>query len=121
MRHHDGVTVGRRFRDDLGSELAAGAAAIVDHDLLTEGLAQFMRDDAADDVGAAAGRKADDHPYRFRRIRLSVSCCYRYARGSQREREAKSFCMTTSPAVSAIIGRDRLHACDSLHGTSTLY
>jgi hypothetical protein len=56
--HQQAVAIGRRARDRLGADVAAGAAAVVDDDLLAELPAQFEGDDAADDVGRAVRRIA---------------------------------------------------------------
>ena len=55
-----GVAVGCRGRHRLGGEIAAGAAAIFDHDRLLEPLAELLPDQACDHVGNAAGREGDD-------------------------------------------------------------
>jgi hypothetical protein len=51
------VTIGIAFRDRFGADGAAGAGTVVDHDLLAEQFAHLVGDAAADDRGAAAGRK----------------------------------------------------------------
>ncbi len=60
QREQDRVAVGRRFRDDVGAEIAGGAAAVVDDDRLAELRRQRLDDDARNDVGAAARRIRDD-------------------------------------------------------------
>ena len=71
QRHdQERVAVLRRVGDDLGANHAAGAAAIVDDDLLAEPLAEMLRDDAGDDVVDAAGRKRHDQPHRPVRVIL---------------------------------------------------
>src|SRR5262249_3563733 len=59
---------GRRLGREVRSDRAAGAAPVVDDDRLAELLAEPLRDDAADDVVAAAGREGDDQADPFRRI-----------------------------------------------------
>ena len=59
--HHDRVTVGRRFRRDIGAYAARCAAAIVDDELLPHVLADFLQHDAADYVIGAAGRPRNNH------------------------------------------------------------
>src|SRR5687767_14827142 len=51
----DGVAVRRRFRCDLGADVARGARAVLDDHLLTEHLRQSSRNGAPDGVGARAG------------------------------------------------------------------
>ena len=87
VRHHDGVTVGCGPRQEFRRKLAAGAAAVVDDDLLAERFTEFLRDDAADDVGAAAGRKADHHADRFGGVTLGERGAARGAQQTQREQE----------------------------------
>ncbi len=54
-QHQNRVTVLVRLRDRVGAERRARAGLVLDHEILTERLLQLLRDDAADDVGAAAG------------------------------------------------------------------
>src|SRR3954468_20694489 len=56
----DGVTVGIGFRQRAAADGAAGAGAVVDHDLLAERLAELVADRADDDGGAAARREWND-------------------------------------------------------------
>jgi hypothetical protein len=65
VRHHDVVAVGRRFRRELRRDHPGGAPAVLDEDGLAEVLGELLRDDAPDDVGAAAGREADEHTDRL--------------------------------------------------------
>ena len=60
----DRVAVGFGARDRFGPHIAAGAGAIVDDDLLLEPFAEFLGDDARDDVGTAAWREWHDQPDR---------------------------------------------------------
>src|SRR6185436_5579982 len=69
----NGVAVRRRLRHGLRSYGAPGAAAVIDDDLLAQVFAQTLRQQAPDDVVAAAGGERDDQTYRLRGIdRL---CC----------------------------------------------
>ena len=51
-------------------DIAAGARPVLDDEWLTEPLRQPLSDQARDDVGRAAGGKADDDAHRPRRIGL---------------------------------------------------
>ena len=53
----DGVAVGRGLCDRTGRDRAAGAAAVLDHDLLSERLAHPLGHQARQRVIAAAGRE----------------------------------------------------------------
>ena len=64
------VTVRGRSHDDLGADIAAGAGPVFDDELLAEPLRQRLSNEARDDVGCIAGRKADDDAHRPRRIGL---------------------------------------------------
>ena len=55
-----GVSIGRRFGDNVDADNALGAAAIVEHQRLTQLCAGFIADAARDDVGGAAGGEGDD-------------------------------------------------------------
>ena len=59
--HERGVTVLVRTRDILGGERSAGANLVLDNDRLFQQLGQRLRNDARDNVGAAAGAEADNH------------------------------------------------------------
>jgi len=52
----DGVAVRRRLGDRIGADIAAGARAVLDDNLLPEALAELLPHDARDDVGAGAGK-----------------------------------------------------------------
>jgi hypothetical protein len=69
-RHHDRITVGRAFRGQFSRDIAAGASAIVDHERLTELVAQRRFHRARDDVRRAARRKRNENADRARRVLL---------------------------------------------------
>src|SRR5271169_3758430 len=56
--------------DRLRANIATGAWPVLDEEVLSEPLRQPLRHQARDDVGAAAGGKADDQAHRPRRIGL---------------------------------------------------
>ncbi len=61
--HHDRVAVRRRFRGLLHSDQPACAAAVIDDELLTEILGEFVRELAGGDVAAAAGSEWHNHTH----------------------------------------------------------
>ena len=64
------VPIGRRMHDGLGSDIAAGARAILHYELLAKSLGQPLSYKARQDVGRATSPKADDDANRPRRIGL---------------------------------------------------
>ena len=65
---HDGVAVAIRLGHRRGGDGAAGAAAIVDDELLAPHVAELLEQDAAHRVGAARRRIGNHHLDRPRRI-----------------------------------------------------
>ena len=61
------MAVGGRTRDRLGADVARSARPVLNDEWLSEALGQPLTDQAHEDVGRAAGRKADDDAYRPRR------------------------------------------------------
>ena len=79
------VTVRRRARDRLQSEIATRTRPIVDEHRLPKPLRQRLADDAGDDVGRAAGADEYEHRDRPRRIGLRAGQMrQRWKRGSAR-------------------------------------
>ena len=64
------VTVWRRLRHQIGTDVAAGARAIVDDNLLAEHARCALGCDPRECVAAAACRRADDQAYGFGGVRL---------------------------------------------------
>ena len=60
-----GVAVGRRGDRGLRCDIAAGAGAVLDHELLAEMVGQRLRHDARHGVDRAARRKAVDEAHRM--------------------------------------------------------
>ncbi len=84
---HDGVAVGGCLGDRVRGDQSAGAGAVLDHEGLARRLRELLRDDAPGDIGAAAGREADDKLDRMVRIfRLGVA---RSRRETNRQRQAE--------------------------------
>jgi hypothetical protein len=65
-----GVAIRGRFGDRFGSDVAAGAGAVLNDELLAEAIGQPLTHQARLDVGSPAGGKADDDAHRPRRIGL---------------------------------------------------
>ena len=53
------------MRDDVGTDHAVGARAVVDDKRLTEAFAEFLRDYARRQVVGAARRERHDNAHRF--------------------------------------------------------
>ncbi len=70
--HEQRVAVGWRLGDDLRADVAARARAVVHHELLTEGAAQFGRDGPREDVGGAAGGEGHDDAHGLGRPRVGA-------------------------------------------------
>src|SRR6266850_5335905 len=64
------VAVGWRFDAGLDADQAAGAAPVLDHDLLPERDAELLGDEAPADVTAAAGGEGHDELHRLDGVRL---------------------------------------------------
>jgi hypothetical protein len=72
-QEHQRVAVRRRARNELRADVAVAAAAVVDHELLAERLAELDRDQAAEDVGGPTGRERNHEPHRPRGVGLRRS------------------------------------------------
>ena len=57
---HDGVAVGLGLGTDFKADDAAGATAIVDYEMLPEGIGQLCRQHTRQDVAGAAGHEGCD-------------------------------------------------------------
>jgi hypothetical protein len=68
--HHEQqrVAVRRRAHDRVGGDVAAGAGAVLDHELLAEALRQPLPDHAGGCIGGTAGRKTENDAHGPRRI-----------------------------------------------------
>ena len=69
--HEQCVTVGSSFGGQFGAEIAASAGTVVHDDLLADLIAEFLRNDAGDNVDPAARGRGRNHAHRFNRVRLS--------------------------------------------------
>ena len=72
MQQH-GIAVGRGAGGTAGGDHAAGAADVLDDDLLAERLRHAVLDDARDRIGRAAGRER--HHERDRTAGIGLRCC----------------------------------------------
>lgn len=68
--HHDGVAVRGDARDLAGRGVAAGAAHILDVELLAKIVGEFLSNDTRNGVGRSARGESDDHPHRLAGIAL---------------------------------------------------
>ena len=70
--HHEQERVAVRWRayDRLGCDVAAGAGAVLDNELLAEPLGQPLPDHAGGRIGRAAGGKAENDAHGPRRVGL---------------------------------------------------
>src|SRR2546425_6034286 len=67
-RHQQRVAVRRRFRDDIGADIAARAGPVLHHEWLSEQLRHSRTHDACDGIRRTAGGERHHQPYRFRWI-----------------------------------------------------
>src|SRR6476659_67702 len=65
------IAVGHRPRDQFRADRARCSTAIIYDDVLAPGLAKLLTDDSPYSIDRAAGRKRDNEPYWFVRVRLS--------------------------------------------------
>ena len=86
------VAVGGRTHDRLGADIAAGARPVLDDEWLAEPLRQPLTHQARDDVGRAAGGKADDRCAPAATDRLAPSRCARRPAARQRPRPDAEIC-----------------------------
>ena len=104
---HDRVTVGRRRRRKCDRQVAAGAGAIVRHDLLAEALGDFLSQHAADNVARCARGEPHFQTDRFDRIGRRGSLRER-ARAEQREEQrgddAQHYVYASNPSISPVFG-----------------
>ncbi|MNC84447.1 hypothetical protein D3C83_00020 [compost metagenome] len=70
--HEQRVAVGCAAHGDARADLARGAAAVVDDDLLSEQSRELVGDRARVEVRAAARRERHDHAYRLGRVGLRL-------------------------------------------------
>src|SRR5262249_37060440 len=80
-----GVAVRRRVRRAFRPDMARGACAVVDDELLTERFIELGCDEARDDIDARSGWERGDYPHRLAWIALP-----RRASTQQREEAAKN-------------------------------
>jgi hypothetical protein len=88
--HEQRVAVFRRIGGELAADDAAGAAAVVHHDLLAQPRAQLGGDQAADAVVDGARRERNDQPYRLGRVVLRRG---RRREGQQQPRGLEQQCV----------------------------
>src|SRR5262245_817716 len=89
-----GIAVRCRFRGNFSAEIAGGASAVLDHDLLPEELGQPGGHDTVRNVDAAAWREGHDDANRPAGVRLRV--CFH---PRDQSREYHYDCRCCSPAL----------------------
>jgi hypothetical protein len=79
-----------RARELGGADVAARPALVVDHELLAEGAAELVADQAAHRVGAAARREGHDEAHGLGRpLRLASAANPRATSGAAREEASR--------------------------------
>src|SRR6185369_8206732 len=85
------VSVGRRFDDGFDANDAVRACAIVDNKRLAHHVAEFLADDASDDIRRLTRRKRDDDTHGLCWVCLRISseryCGERYGRTTCNDRK----------------------------------
>ena len=71
-RQQQGITVGRRFGDGFGGDIAAGTGARLNDDGLSPFFRQTLAQQARRYVGGPAGGETDDDANRLGRVLLCV-------------------------------------------------
>ena len=69
---HDRVAVGLCIEYQSRAQRAAGPGTVIDDDLLAQHFAEFRRQHACKQIGAAARRERHDHAHGARRVGLGV-------------------------------------------------
>jgi len=87
----DGAAVGRRFRDRVSRNIAAGARTVLDDHRLAEGFAELGAEHAGKHVDGAAGDEGDDDADRLVRISLGNGAAGIKRERRERKREAQPF------------------------------
>ena len=100
----DGVAVGRRAQHLAGRDIAAGAGLVVDHDRQAAALGQLLRQDAGDDVAAAARRKTDQQAELLRRERLRPGGARQQAGQRSRADQRSPIHQDVPPGIPPFIG-----------------
>ena len=89
---HELVAVGCRLRHPQRADHPAAAGHVVDDDLLTELLAEILRQDASEHVDRPAGRERHHHGERPGRpvLCLCDGCRHQRGKGQRRDRRSRS-------------------------------
>jgi hypothetical protein len=102
-REKEGVAVGRGTRGRLRRNDGAGTGPIVDHKRLLELVLQLLRQDARQNVGAAAGRERTDEVHRALRIVVGRRLRQRGVAGDENQTENQTEREPSSHASSVTI------------------
>ncbi len=82
--HDQRVTVGRGLRDDVGTDVSAGAGAVVDDHGLAPFFAHFGGNQARCRIGGTARREGHDDAYAPARIVVGLRRCGKGKAGAER-------------------------------------
>ena len=77
------MAVGHRTRGELRGDECAATAAVVDDNLLAEGLGKFLREAARHDVGGATGWRRRDETDGFGGVGIGCVCAGQCGTGEQ--------------------------------------
>jgi hypothetical protein len=83
---HQRIAIRRRTRHSTRSNIAAGAGAILNDELLSELFRKFLSDQAGENVAWAAGCERHDHPHRP--IRIDAFAGLPLCRAGDKQRQA---------------------------------
>ena len=115
-RRQQRVAVRRGAGHRLGRDVAAGAAAVLDHEAVLEAVFELGRNQPRDHVGEPAGREGDDHGDVLRRIGLRERGLRQTRQPRSRQQSARGISTWYSPSSSCrtLVRANRERQCDAL-------
>jgi|SRR3954467_10683720 len=99
------MTVLRRVGDEFAADHAAGAAAVLDDDLLAQTVTEMLCDDPTDNVIDAARWERHDKAHRAVRVILSRSHGREREQHAGRREHSAQVCHKPLPLISSMRGR----------------